>query len=344
VADEPRAPGWYPDPWGGDGERWFDGTSWSRDRVDEVPVPRPGDRPRRRGLGALVAIVVVAAAVGAWFVLAPGDDGASDDAGSVPGVAGASSTTSSTRPEVVVEPYDKGDCATYDQSSDDETLHVVECASPHLIELVEPREVGSDFDHYPGRAEWEYVDATLCAPIVEQYLGTRIDPQGSFLAGSFRPTEASWDRGHRRVECGIIRTDDGGTPGLLTEFTGRVDGAHQYVALAPGTCLPRDADGLGPPVPCAQAHVAEISGAVDLTGRIDHAPSGDELDRLVADDCKAQGGAYLGRPVAGDIGNGWFSITQVSWDAGHRVVECTVSRRPGGSAESVEVTGSLKAG
>lgn len=37
----PPSPGWYPDPQGSGGDRWFDGTSWSTDHVRAAPTPPP---------------------------------------------------------------------------------------------------------------------------------------------------------------------------------------------------------------------------------------------------------------------------------------------------------------
>ena len=47
---DPTSPGWYPDPQGTGGERWFDGTNWSADNVrpapgSDVPPPPPGYAP-----------------------------------------------------------------------------------------------------------------------------------------------------------------------------------------------------------------------------------------------------------------------------------------------------------
>jgi hypothetical protein len=341
VADEPRGPGWYPDPWGGGGERWFDGTSWSRDRVDDLPPPKGRRGRRRRGLGVVVAIVLAAVAVAAVFVLAR-NDGASDDAASVTTRPRDAATTTTTDPSLVLGDYEKGDCATWDQEQDEADAHLVDCAAPHLIELVEPRDVGDDFGHYPTPAEWDYLDATLCGPLVERYVGTRIDPQGLYESGGIRPTQESWDRGIRRIQCGVIHAGDSGTPHLLVAFTGAVDGTRQYIAKPPGTCLPLEGDGTGSPVPCDQPHALEIVGAIDLSGRIDHAPNDDEMDTLVDDECRRQVTAYLGHPPDGDLGEGWIGLLPGAWDAGHRVIECTVGRYPGAATRGVAVTGSLR--
>lgn len=36
-----RGPGWYPDPYGPDGWRWWDGQQWGRTTTDINPEPAP---------------------------------------------------------------------------------------------------------------------------------------------------------------------------------------------------------------------------------------------------------------------------------------------------------------
>lgn len=39
--------GWYPDPWGGQDKRWWDGTQWTEHVQGESPLPAPmGASPR----------------------------------------------------------------------------------------------------------------------------------------------------------------------------------------------------------------------------------------------------------------------------------------------------------
>lgn len=41
----PTSPGWYPDPQGTGGERWFDGTNWSTDNVRPAQTPQTPPPP-----------------------------------------------------------------------------------------------------------------------------------------------------------------------------------------------------------------------------------------------------------------------------------------------------------
>jgi hypothetical protein len=46
VTTQPTAaPGWYPDPYGQAGQRWFDGREWTGD-VHPRPAPPPSGRPQ----------------------------------------------------------------------------------------------------------------------------------------------------------------------------------------------------------------------------------------------------------------------------------------------------------
>ena len=36
-----KRPGWYKDPWGGQGKRWWDGQSWTEHYTDDQGVPAP---------------------------------------------------------------------------------------------------------------------------------------------------------------------------------------------------------------------------------------------------------------------------------------------------------------
>jgi hypothetical protein len=326
--EEPRAPGWYPDPWGGSGERYFDGTSWARDVVDALPDPRP----KRRGgrLTWAVGGVVAVGAIATVAYVALGNAGEPSSLSATTTSSRGRSTTTTTRPTIVLDSYSEGDCATWNQAQTEATAELVDCAEPHLIELVESKIAASSLDHSPTEAEWDYIDATVCAPLVERYLHAKIDPQGEYHASSIRPTEEGWASGDRRFHCGIIVKGNTGSRNLIP-FSGRGDAHAQYHALAPGSCMPAGVgDQLsGVVVPCTQPHVLEISGAVDLTGRIDHAPSDDELKNLVRDECDRVATAYLGHTPGDDLSAGWFGLEPGSWDAGHRIVECTLARYSG---------------
>jgi hypothetical protein len=322
---EPRPPGWYPDPWGGDGERYFDGTSWSRDAVD-APTGPPPKRSGARMAWAAGGVVAVAAVAVAVITLGGNGDSSPTAGTSTTTSAFGEGTTSSTRPSLILNSYRKGDCATWDQDEDASSARLVDCSKEHLVELVESERVPASVRRYPTAAEWDAIETAVCGPVVESYLQAKIDPSGRYAATGIHPTEASWARGVRSLHCGINQRGETADDKFIA-FTGKVDPARQYQAFAPGTCLPAgDAGRLGRPVPCTQPHVLEITGAVDLTGRIGHAPTNDEMDQTIGADCEQIAAAYLGRPLEDDLWSGWLNIEPESWDAGHRITECTLER------------------
>jgi hypothetical protein len=87
----------------------------------------------------------------------------------------------------------------------------------------------------------------------------------------------------------------------------------------------------------------EVVGAVDLSGRIGHAPNDDELDKLLGDDCERQAAAFLGRAPEGDVRTSWLTLAPGAWDGGHRILECTIGRYPNGAVDPATITGSLRA-
>ena len=170
-------------------------------------------------LGGLVAAVAVAAIL---FVTVGNDSDSSNERDATAPSSDASSTTT-TQPEFVLKSFDAGDCATWDQTKPGAVAHIVDCSEPHLIELVSTKRVDDMFDHYPTEDEWRFVDATVCAPVVERYLKSPIDPSGRYYAGGVRPTEESWDRGDRSVDCGITLNQESGPDEQLVAFSGKVD-------------------------------------------------------------------------------------------------------------------------
>lgn len=83
-------PGWYEDPQGGGGQRWWDGERWSEHTIPPPPAPTPAGVIPPPPSGAPPAGTAPAAPAGPTFVPAPGDPG--------PAVRPAASTPSGAAP------------------------------------------------------------------------------------------------------------------------------------------------------------------------------------------------------------------------------------------------------
>lgn len=69
-------PGWYADPMGGPGHRWWDGARWTAQVASPVPpvVDRAGRSNRRAWVGIGIAGAVLAALLGIGAVFGQGDE------------------------------------------------------------------------------------------------------------------------------------------------------------------------------------------------------------------------------------------------------------------------------
>jgi hypothetical protein len=108
-----------------------------------------------------------------------------------------------------------GQCATGDV--DRARVTVVACEEPHDAEVFAlPAHPAAPGDPYPGLDALAAFAAEQCQPALEAYAGpAAVDALGVV---SYRPTEAAWAAGERRVVCAVVRGDDG-------PLTGTVQGA-----------------------------------------------------------------------------------------------------------------------
>jgi hypothetical protein len=230
VTEGSRAPGWYPDPWGAEGEiRYFDGTAWQRNDDRTPAATRPTPRRRRSGLASyVIAALVVAGGIGAF---AAGAFDGSSTTSTEPRVLTTSTTVpapvSSARPgertKLEDHGYRTGDCVTWTAGAGLVGTEVVGCGTPHRIEIVDAVHLGAEYREYPTRQGWDLIDAAKCGPLVARYLGGPIDPAGPFSTGLLRPFRSTWDQGEHSAWCGIQgRSIDPADPQAAAPFVGRV--------------------------------------------------------------------------------------------------------------------------
>jgi Protein of unknown function (DUF2510). len=345
VNDEPRGPGWYPDPWSAtEGEkRYFDGTAWVR---NESVAPSVGTLPRRRRstwwLGAVVLVVAVAVA----FVVG---GRSSPDTGSPSArrvIADGLISTSTTKPHIDLESrsYRQGDCVVWKQVvGEPRAVKTVSCGGAHLLEMIDRVELKNMTGPYPTEAAWNLIFEEQCSPLVASYLDAPIDPYGRYAVSGLEVGQDGWDLGDRTIWCGVAAQGVSPIgPDALVLFSERAHGSDQTKLQGVGTCLGPVAGGSQDVVDCAGPHEIEVTGSVDLNGRIDHAPNLAEMDGLALDACNRIASDYLGHSLGGGVAAAPFGLEPASWEAGRRVVECVVGHSSG--TDWVSSTGSMKAG
>ncbi len=340
-----RDAGWYPDPWGTEGQqRYFDGDAWRRnDTPTTAPrKARPRGRSRWRAVGVVAAVLaVLAAASGGWFATRS----RSPLVGSLrlPSDHGRSSTTRQPGPALRDRPYARGDCVTWRQVRTGVVdAKVVGCTEPHLLEIVGPVTLTGLPDKYPTLGGWMLIEAAQCGPRVEKYLRAVLDTYGRYAAGAIRISTEGWDQGERLIWCGIQAVGGAVGPGAkLPELLGRADAHAQGMISTAGTCVGTPSANDGTPIACADPHIFEVTGTVDLSARQLGSPTSEATRQAAQQPCEVVTTAYLGHAVGGDLEADVLGIEPVSWAAGRRVVECVVARSSG--SDWVPVSGSMKA-
>ena len=256
--------------------------------------------------------------------------------------------TSSTTRAVTGREYTEGDCVTWDQdatSTDQPPTRVVPCDQEHLIEIAghmeAPAGLSSD---YPSDAVWNELRDTECRRIVERHMRGPLDPKGRYQAGWLRPLPAAWANGERTAWCGIIAIPidvavSRDIPAELRPFTGRARIEDQQQLYDAGTCLTQTPDGgIAAVVACTEPHSLEIPGAIQLDQTAARPVTDEAWQTVAIPPCRRLAAAYLNRPLSRDVLVGFFRISQASWDAGARKVECTLVR-----ADNALMTASLRA-
>ena len=346
MTDGSRDPGWYPDPWGAVGEqRYYDGHAWQRNETVAVEPSRSGRR-RRQWRPVVVTVAVIAAISGAVAAGWLRSDPTSPAVHRLlhPATDRPKSKGSLKVGQITGRSYGRGDCVTWPQDGQalvDST--VVDCAKPHLIEIVAPVELTGMHGAYPTLEGWQLIDASQCGPVVEKYLGGPIDPYGKYYAGSISPIKDGWDQGERNIWCGISAAGgDAAAASVLPPILGRVQAQQQERVVAPGTCIGGPSVPEGVEVNCALPHLLEVTGTVDLSGQGLGSPTVDAIRNAAEQSCGHVAAAFLGRSLPSDLASDSLSLAPESWAAGSRLVECVVGRISGSGW--VPASGSMKAG
>ncbi len=254
----------------------------------------------------------------------------------------SSSSTTTSPVNLVQRSYKTGDCVKWDPTdpAEDVSTSVVPCSEPHLIEMVSKATVPASVSSYPDAAKWVDLATILCAKPVTSYLGYALDPAGRFQVSDIGPTPESWAQGDRTFWCGLDLGSTKGIPNLL--FTGAVRGQSQEYLYPIGACLSVSAQGItnADAVPCTQPHTYEVVGNASLAS-LPQLPQGSTaLADAVRAQCATVASQYAGGALPAGVDWGYLGLAQASWNAGDRMVQCTIERV--GSSGPTSSTGSLK--
>jgi hypothetical protein len=130
------------------------------------------------------------------------------------------------------------------------------------------------------------------------------------------------------VQCAIGDALAGSS--LHQQLTARADPTDQSLLYPVGTCIGAAPNVGYQTIDCSAPHQVEITGAIDLSGRVDHAPTYDEVNALAHDDCSAAAQTFLGRPLDGNLTEGQLQLAPESWNAGSHHINCLIARRSEG--------------
>ena len=252
--------------------------------------------------------------------------------------------TSTTIQRLHSDTYAKGECLTWRRGTSGATsAKVVPCNTPHLMEMVGARPL-MRARRYPSPDEWSGFVKGACTAPLARYWNHAVDPVGVYEVTAIIPLESAWSQGDQRVQCSISSTLRDAS-GQSVPLTARADANNQALLYPVGTCLGTVPPGAGfSQVDCGAPHLAEVTGAADLTGLVEHAPSAEELSGLLHAQCVPAAEAYLGRPLDGDLVSGQLEVAPESWAAGTRKVSCILGRRSGDGRTFAALAAPLRSG
>jgi hypothetical protein len=249
--------------------------------------------------------------------------------------------------EVAAPPATPGTCLNWTRADASDT-HAVDCTQAHLFEQA-GTVLLADQTELPDDGRWRQLVRERCDPVVKQYLGGRFDPDGRFRIGALKPSPAKWSQGDRELRCGL---QSASRSGALYPMAGKAVEQDQSAVHAPGTCLGIDGRTIGDPVDCAGPHAVEAVGVVDLAKKFDAEGSGtgefpavDAQDEFLQTECTKIATAYAGGDdviAEKKLTVYWDNLTEDSWTAGTRRVNCNLAALLPDRSGFAPVTGSVR--
>ncbi|MCE0761800.1 septum formation family protein [Pseudonocardia kujensis] len=305
-------------------------------------APRRGARlPGRRQARRIVAAVLVGAGVMLGVATLDTVAGATVPVlGSLAALPSPNGTSADVE-DIPPPPTTPGTCLNWARADAADTA-VVDCAQPHLFEQSGTVQL-TDQQTLPDDATMRQLVNERCTPVVLQYLGGRFDPNGKFRVGALKPSQKKWDEGDRELRCGV---QSASRSGALYPLSGKAADQDQSGVYEPGTCLAIDGPRVGDPTDCAGPHAVETVGVVDLSQKFPGGfPAVGDQDGFLQPECSRIAGDYAGGPqVITDkkLTVYWDNITEESWNAGTRKVNCNLAALLPDRSGFAPVTGPVK--
>ncbi|MFC5996198.1 septum formation family protein [Pseudonocardia hispaniensis] len=243
--------------------------------------------------------------------------------------------------EIPPPPTTPGTCLNWNRPDAADTT-VVDCAQPHLFEQAGTVQLATQTT-LPDAGGWRALVNEQCTPVVLSYLDGRYDPTGRFRVGALKPAPSKWADGDRELRCGL---QSASRSGALYPITGKVAAQDQSAVHEPGTCLAIDGRTIGDPVSCAGPHAVETVGIVDLSTKFPDAfPTVADQDAFLQPACTRIAGEYAGSPEViskKKLTVYWDNLTEESWKAGTRRVNCNLAALLPDRSGFAPVTGPVK--
>ena len=243
--------------------------------------------------------------------------------------------------EMAPPPATPGTCLNWTRPDASDTT-VVDCGQVHLFEQAGTVQL-TDQTELPDDSRWRQLVRERCDPVVRDYLGGRFDPDGRYRVGALKPSPAKWAQGDRELRCGL---QSASRSGALYPMAGKALEQDQSAVHEPGTCLGIDGRTIGDPVDCVAAHAVEAVGVVDLGGEFDDAfPAVEEQDEYLQTECTTIATKYAGGDdviTEKKLTVYWDNLTEDSWKAGTRRVNCNLAALLPDRSGFAPVTGSVR--
>ncbi|GAA0936652.1 septum formation family protein [Pseudonocardia zijingensis] len=303
------------------------------------PPPPPARAPEPR----LVRRMVIGVLVGSLTMLgvATLDSFAGATVPVLGTLAALPAAAGSSAREVPAPPATPGTCLMWSRPDAADT-EVVDCAQPHLFEQAGSVTLAADMA-LPDDRQWRQIVNERCEPVVLQYLGGKFDPDGRYRVGALKPSPSKWSDGDRELRCGV---QSASRSGALLPLSGRAAESEQAAVQEPGTCLAIDGRTIGDPVDCSGPHAVETVGIVDLSEKFSEGfPAVGDQDAFLQPQCAEIANKYAGSADAiSDKGLTvyWDNLTEESWNAGSRKVNCNLAALLPDRSGFAPVTGPVK--